>query len=220
MRWTGHKVTSASTGGRPGRGARSSRRPERWPGRRRPYLTDGPSAPHPGPGPQRRALGRGPARATVRGVVRLQLLANGLGVAAVAAYFLFLFPLRAQVELAPVDLNVAAFTTYVAAMIVLALPLNTLAIAGPWCGSPRAPSRPTANASCSSVFPVETFSALLSWFGAAVLFGVINSTCSASRSASRSPGWSPAPCSTAARRALPSRLRPRTAGRRAPRGPP
>ncbi len=120
--------------------------------------------------------GEARARATVAGVVRLQLLANGLGVAAVAAYFLYLFPLSAQVELAPVDLNVVAFTSYVAAMIVLALPLNALALrrAVVWV---REGTEPTDRQRklLFSLPTVETFSALLSWFGAAVLFGVINS---------------------------------------------
>ena len=54
------------------------------------------------------------ARSTVRGVVRLQILANSLGVAAVVAYFRFLFPVQAQSELGDLDLNVVVFGSYLA----------------------------------------------------------------------------------------------------------
>lgn len=127
----------------------------------------------PPPGPPR---GEARARSTVRGVVRLQILANSLGVAAVVAYFRFLFPVRAQSELADFDLNVVVFGTYLAAMILLALPLNALVLrrAVVWVREGTTPTDRQRRL-LFSLPTFETLSALLSWIGAAVLFGVINS---------------------------------------------
>lgn len=114
-------------------------------------------------------------RSTVRGVVRLQILANSLGVAAVVAYFRFLFPVQSQDDLGDLDLNVVVFGTYLATMILLALPLNALALrrAVVWAREGTAPTERQRKLLFSLPL-VETLSALLSWFGAAVLFGVIN----------------------------------------------
>ncbi len=116
------------------------------------------------------------ARATVRGVVRLQILANSLGVAAVIAYFRFLFPVQAQSELADFDLNVVVFGSYLVAMIVLALPINALVLrrAVVWVRQGTPPTERQRKL-VFSLPALETVSALLSWFGAAVLFGIINS---------------------------------------------
>lgn len=115
------------------------------------------------------------ARATVAGVVRLQVLANSLGVLAVAAYFRFLFPLRASEELNGVDLNVVVFGIYLAAMILLALPVNALAIrrAVIWVEQGRRPTERQRRL-LFSLPAAETISALLSWLGAAVIFGILN----------------------------------------------
>jgi adenylate cyclase len=115
------------------------------------------------------------ARATVRGVVWLQIVANSLGVAAVVAYFRFLFPVQAQNELGDLDLNVVVFGTYLAAMILLALPVNALALrrAVVWVREGTAPTERQRKLVFSLPL-VETLSALLSWLGAAVLFGVVN----------------------------------------------
>ena len=114
------------------------------------------------------------ARSTVRGVVRLQILANSLGVAAVVAYFRFLFPVQAQSELGDLDLNVVVFGSYLAAMILLALPLNALVLrrAVVWVREGTPPTDRQRKL-LFSLPTVETLSALLSWFGAAVLFGVV-----------------------------------------------
>lgn len=130
-------------------------------------------------GEQRRAPGpRGEvrARSTVRGVVRLQILANSLGVAAVIAYFRFLFPVQAQSEMGDFDLNVVVFGTYLAAMILLALPLNALVLRRTvvWVREGTVPTDRQRKL-LFSLPTFETLSALLSWIGAAVLFGVVNS---------------------------------------------
>jgi len=113
------------------------------------------------------------ARSAVLGMVRLQLTANGLGVLVVLLYFWLLLP---GPELGGGgDLNAVVFGTYLAVMLVVALPVNAALLhrAVRWVRENRAPgvrerkllfSLPTA----------ETASALVSWFGAAVLFGWIN----------------------------------------------
>ena len=65
-------------------------------------------------------------RATVRGVVLLQIVANGLGVAAVVAYFQFLFPPSEQSQLSSGTINLVAFGIYVGAMVLVALPINAM----------------------------------------------------------------------------------------------
>ena len=115
------------------------------------------------------------SRSTVRGVVRLQLLANGLGVVAVAAYFSFLFPPEAESELGNGTLNLVVFGTYVAVMLLLALPLNTLFVrrAMSWVRQ-GTPATARQRKLLFSLPLAETLTAFVSWIGAAVLFGVIN----------------------------------------------
>lgn len=116
------------------------------------------------------------SRSTVRGVVRLQLFANGLGVLAVAAYFGFLFPAQVESDLQDPTINLVAFGSYVAFMLLLALPLNTLLMrrALNWV---RQGTVPTARQRTLlfSLPLAETLTAFVSWLGAAVLFGTINS---------------------------------------------
>ena len=115
------------------------------------------------------------ARATVRGVVRLQLLANGLGVLAVTAYFRFLYPPQADDELGDSTLNLVVFGTYVAVMLLLALPLNAKFVrrAMNWVREGN-PATERQRKLLFSLPLAETLSALVSWFGAAVIFGLIN----------------------------------------------
>ena len=115
------------------------------------------------------------ARSTVRGVIAIQVIANGLGVAVVALYFRFLLPSSADDELGNVTLNVTAFGIYLAANVLLLLPLNALLLrrAVSWV---RVGNPPTERQRrfLFSLPGFETATALVSWFGAAVLFGLIN----------------------------------------------
>ena len=125
--------------------------------------------------PSAEASSAAKARATVKGVVFLQITANALGVVAVAAYFRFLYPLPTTEEIGDVDLNVVVFGIYVAVMGLLALPVNALLLrrAVIWA---REGTPPTVRQRrlLFSLPLAETLSALLSWCGAAVLFGIFN----------------------------------------------
>ena len=111
----------------------------------------------------------------MRGVILLQVLANGLGVAVVVLYFQFLFPPAAEADLEAASLNVTVFGIYLAASVVLLLPLNALllrrAVAWVRVGNP-----PTERQRrfLFSLPGFETLTALVSWLGAALLFGIIN----------------------------------------------
>lgn len=115
------------------------------------------------------------ARATVRGVVLLQILANGLGVAAVVIYFRFLFPGSEQNQLESSRINLVAFGIYVGAMVLIALPVNALLLrrAVSWVRDGTPPTE-RQRRFLFSLPTFETLSALVSWFGAAAMFGIIN----------------------------------------------
>ncbi len=116
------------------------------------------------------------ARATIRGVLLLQALSNGLGVAAVAAYFHFLLPGSEGGELESTTINLVAFGIYVGVMVVLAVPVNAMLLrrAVSWVRLGNPPTE-RQRRFLFSLPTFETLTALVSWFGAAVLFGVINS---------------------------------------------
>jgi adenylate cyclase len=115
------------------------------------------------------------ARSTVRGVVLLQLLANGLGIGVVVLYLGFLFPPDASDDLAGTDVNLVAFGLYLAAMLLLALPANALLLrrAVSWVRDDRPPTERQRRL-LFTLPTLETVSALISWIGAAVLFGILN----------------------------------------------
>jgi adenylate cyclase len=115
------------------------------------------------------------ARSTVRGVVLVQLAANGLGVLVVLAYFTLLFPEAASDELSSLDLNLTVFGVYLLVMILLGLPLNALVLrrAVVWVREGTPPTDRQRRL-LFSLPGIETASALVSWFGAAVLFGIVN----------------------------------------------
>jgi len=105
----------------------------------------------------------------------LQILAKGLGILVVILYFTYLFPPQAEAELAPADLNITVFAIYLAAMVILALPLNALLMrrAVSWVRQ----GLPASDRQRRLVFNLplfETLTALISWLGAAVLFGLLN----------------------------------------------
>ena len=115
------------------------------------------------------------ARATIRGVVWLQALANGLGVIAVWAYFAFLLPGSEGGRMESSTINLVAFGTYTAVMVLLALPVNALLLrrAVSWVRLGNPPTEHQRRL-LFTLPTVETLSALVTWIGAAVLFGVIN----------------------------------------------
>lgn len=115
------------------------------------------------------------ARSTVRGMVWLQVVANGLGVLVVISYFRFLAP-TGDDPLVDHGLNELVFGIYVGAMVLVALPLNAalLGRAVRWVREDRSPGERERKL-LFTLPTLETLSALASWLGAAILFGVINS---------------------------------------------
>lgn len=115
------------------------------------------------------------SRTTLRGVMAYQTAANATGVAAVAGYFAFLYPDGAEVALSGSEVNLVAFGTYVLATVALGVPLNMFLIhrATGWIAAGVAPTARQRR----RVFRLplaQTISALVSWMGASVLFGLIN----------------------------------------------
>ena len=115
------------------------------------------------------------ARSAVRGVVWLQILANGLGLLVVALYFRFLFPASIEDELGDRTLNVTVFGAYVALMVVIGLPVNAALLhrAVSWAREQRAPT-PRERRLLFGLPTVETLTALVSWLIASVIFGWLN----------------------------------------------
>lgn len=107
--------------------------------------------------------------------MRLQVVANGLGLAAIVAYFSFLFPDAAEGDLRSRTINLLAFGIYLGIMLLIGLPVNALMLhrAVSWV---RLGTPPTEHERklLFTLPTYETLTALVSWFGAAILFGVIN----------------------------------------------
>lgn len=105
----------------------------------------------------------------------LQVLANGLGAGVVVLYFRSLYPADAADDLGSIDLNVWVFGLYLAAMVLLGLPVNALLLrrAVAWIRLGRRPTERQRRL-VFSLPGLETLTALVSWLGAAVLFGAIN----------------------------------------------
>ena len=136
---------------------------------------DHPVAPDPDLPAPRSPSGEAHARSTVRGVVKLQLLANSLGAVCVATYLQFLAPVESQPQVGGLDVNFVVFGIYLGLVVLLALPVNALVLrrAVVWV---RQGVSPTARQRrlLFSLPTIETASALLSWVLAAVLFGLVN----------------------------------------------
>ena len=81
------------------------------------------------------------ARATVRGMVWLQVAANGLGMAVVALYFRFLAP-PSEDPFVENSLSLWIFGGYVGVMFLVALPLNAwlMTRAVSWVREQRSPT--------------------------------------------------------------------------------
>lgn len=114
------------------------------------------------------------ARSTVRGVLGIQLLANGLGVSVVLLYVTLLFPGGSTEESA---VNVAAFSVYLAVNLLLGLPVNLLLLrrAVVWV---REGTEATSRQRWLVLrLPLlESLTALVSWVGGALLFWLLNPT--------------------------------------------
>ena len=117
--------------------------------------------------------GTAQARSTVRGVLALQMLANGIGILVIALYLRVLFP-RGSEDLSG-EVNLVVFGGYLLANLLLALPLNLLLLrrAVVWV---RESTPPTARQRWLVLrLPfLETISAFVSWCGGALLFAVLN----------------------------------------------
>lgn len=115
------------------------------------------------------------ALTTVRGVVKMQLLANGAGAVIIYVYLRFLFPIHTEQGSEQYDLNLVTFAAYLAILIFVAIPVNTMLLrrALSWIREGRAPTEEERLNSLSQPFQ-QTFSAFISWLGAAVIFGILN----------------------------------------------
>jgi adenylate cyclase len=118
------------------------------------------------------ASGSAQARSTVRGVLALQLAANGVGLAVVLAYVGLLMG-RPDGE--DGRLNLVVFGAYLAVQIALLVPINLVLLsrAVAWV---REGVQPTAvqRRLVLRLPLLETIPALVAWIGAAVIFGAIN----------------------------------------------
>jgi len=108
----------------------------------------------------------------VRGVLGLQIAANGIGLAVVIAYLQFLAPLpvRQDDNLSPIVLGI-----YLAVMVLVALPTNVLLLrrAVRWVRETQPPTRDQRRL-LYRLPTLETLSALVTWVGGAVLFVALN----------------------------------------------
>ncbi len=121
----------------------------------------------------REEAGTARARSTVRGVIGLQVIANGLGLAVILFYVSVLYPAGNSDEAN--SLNLLVFGAYLGVHLLLGLPVNALLLrrAVSWVRD----GTPATSRQRSLVFRLpflETCTALVAWFGGAVLFGVLN----------------------------------------------
>jgi len=115
------------------------------------------------------------ARATVRGVLLLQVLANGAGGLVVVFYLRVLFPESSPSDGAAEQLNALVFGLYLLVTVVVTIPINRrfLINATGWVRDGREPTQLERWATLTQ--PIQqTVSAFLVWLGAAVIFGVVN----------------------------------------------
>lgn len=113
------------------------------------------------------------ARSTVRGVLWLQVLANGLGMTFIVLYLRFLVPLPASSE--QTELNLTGFGIYLALNVMVAMPINMMLLrrSVSWVREGHPPS--VRQRRMVFRLPIlETVSALVGWLGAAVLFSLLN----------------------------------------------
>lgn len=113
------------------------------------------------------------ARATIAGVIRLQLLANSAGAGAVALYLRFIFPAGNDPERNEVSL--VAFLAYLAVFMILGAPLNVALLrrAVSWVREHRPPT-PRERRFVFRLPLLETAASFVTWIGAAVVFSAFN----------------------------------------------
>lgn len=114
----------------------------------------------------------------MRGVILLQLAANGAGALVVLAYLRLFFPLDIDEQTADqLGLDVAVFTAYLLGTVLLAIPLNGLVLKRgvQWVREGRSPTPDERRATLQQPFR-QTVSAFLVWVGAALVFGLLNET--------------------------------------------
>lgn len=107
------------------------------------------------------------------GVIRLQVLANGVGVLIVGVFVRLLF--TGGVDKHQNVLNLTVFSIYFVVNLVVALPLNAMMLhrALNWVAAERMPT--ARQRSLVLWLPaIQALTAAVSWIGAAVLFGLLN----------------------------------------------
>lgn len=115
------------------------------------------------------------ALVTVRGVILLQLVANGVGAVVVFVYLQYLFPVRTPEDERQLGINLMVFSTYLVLTLFFAFPVNRLFLnrAMQWLRDGREPTR--LERMRILLQPLQqTASAFLGWIGAAVIFGLLN----------------------------------------------
>ncbi len=115
------------------------------------------------------------ARAAVRGVLLLQLLANGAGALIVLFYLKVLFPEASPSDGPAAELNTMVFGLYLLVTVVVTFPVNRrfLVKATSWLRDGREPTQLERWATLTQ--PIQqTVSAFVVWLGAAIIFGVVN----------------------------------------------
>ncbi|MCC6224862.1 MAG: adenylate/guanylate cyclase domain-containing protein [Microthrixaceae bacterium] len=114
------------------------------------------------------------ARATITGVIRLQILANSAGAAFVGVYLRLLFPAGGNQDRSEVSL--VAFLGYLAVFLVLGTPVNIAMLrrAVSWVREEREPT-PSERKFVFHLPLLETIASFVTWVGAAVVFGLLNS---------------------------------------------
>jgi adenylate cyclase len=115
------------------------------------------------------------ARATVRGVLALQLLANGAGALVVLLYLKVVFPDVSPADGEAQDLNSLVFGLYLLVTVGVTVPINKrfLMKAMRWVRDGREPTPLERWATLTQPLQ-QTLSAFLVWVGAAIIFGVVN----------------------------------------------
>jgi adenylate cyclase len=112
---------------------------------------------------------------TVRGVILLQLLANGAGAVVVFVYLQFLFPVRTPEDERQLGINLVVFGAYLLLTLTFAYPLNKLFLtrAMRWVHEGREPTRVERTRILTQPLQ-QTVSAFIGWIGAAIIFGLLN----------------------------------------------